>query len=170
MTARNYHNSKKVMDAMANPTPENKYLRDQYRFSYPTYNRTRFHAHKFQVRLSERFDDTILPYHGSIYQSSRLPMRFFCMKCRGSWETTPDYMTSVSKGCPHCYQHKPRRRPTKTTSEEQQQLRDLVAQGVSFKDITALTGRSYGTIKAAVDEEYRQRRNEYHAEYYRQSL
>jgi hypothetical protein len=167
MSKHNQLNSARIMEAVANPTPDNKFLRDMYRFTYPIHNRLHSNAEKFQSQLAERFSGSIVPYHGSHYHGIRTPMKFFCMDCRHSWTATPESMVRTSNGCSQCGEKPPKRSPARTTPEEQEYLRSLVDQGLSFSTITSLTGRSYGTVKAAVDAGFREHRKTYARDYYR---
>jgi hypothetical protein len=149
---RNQLNSKAVVEAYLNPTPENKYLRDQYQYSYPVYNRLKKSGEKLPERVKEVHGDKVVLANNQHYKGYNVPLKWYCPCCNHTWKQTPEMVLSERLGCPRCAKTKPRKPPIKATLEEKARAVALYQELQSIRKVCDATGRSKNAIKSWIDE------------------
>ena len=162
-------NSKEITEAYHNPTPENKHLRDQYQYSYPTHNKLRIQGERLPERVKEIHGDSLSLYHHQYYQGYEVPLRWYCHCCGHSWEQTPRLVVTGKLGCPECAKKKPRKKLVRASQEEIDKVIALHQAGNSIKKLSEMTGRAPGTINRWVNPEVQERSNAYFRDRYHSS-
>jgi hypothetical protein len=154
-------NSIKILEALKDPTPGNQYLRDQYQYRYPTYNRLAKKGKELPDKVKAVHDGHISIYHCQTYGGYNVPIKWYCNDCGHVWHQTPQMVITAKLGCPECAKHRPRKKLVRATQDEVQRAIELHSSGSSVKAIAEALGRAPGTIQRWLNPESRDKCNAY---------